>query len=196
MGTVNKDYFLNLMHARRMSMRALASRMGMQHSQLSLTFSGQRKMTLEEAAEISQIFGVPLHQVVANTGIGVRPASGRRVPVIGFVGPDGAVNMNTPDVIERADAPDDLPDDAVAVQFRTAESPLEWADGWVVFVRRTDRVEPDSIGRLAFCKIQGGPHVIGTVRRGYSPGTYNLTGMTARQNIVLESASPVLVVRP
>lgn len=196
--TVNKDYFMNLMASRRLSMRALAQRMGMQHSQLSLTLSNQRKMTIEEAAKLSQIFGVPLHQIVLNTGVEVRPASGRRTSVIGFVGKEGTVTLNQPETIERADAPDDLPDDAVAVQFRTAESPLDWSDGWLAFFRKVngDGVEPDAIGRLAFCKMRGGPSTIATVKRGYQPGTYNLTGFMQRQNVPLEYATPILVMRP
>lgn len=193
---MNKDYFLNLMAGRRMSMRGLAQRMGMQHSQLSLTLNGQRKMQLEEAAQLSQIFGVPLHQIVINTGIAVRPTSGRRTPVIGFVGTDGSVTMNGPDVIERTEAPDDLPDEAVAVQCRTAGSSLEWADGWVAFFRKAHAIDPEAIGRLSFVKIKDGPYALATVKRGYQPGTYNLSGIMSRQNVPLECAAPVLVVRP
>lgn len=193
---MNKDYFLSLMSSRRMSMRGLAQRMGMQHSQLSLTLNGQRKLQLEEAAQLSQIFGVPLHQIAVNTGINVRPTTGRRTQVIGFVGKDGAVVLNPPEVIERAEAPEDLPDDTVAVQFRTAESPLSWCDGWVAFFRRTDGIDPEAIGRTSFVKIRDGEHTIATVTRGYQPGTYNLSGIMSRQNVPLECASPVLVVRP
>jgi transcriptional regulator with XRE-family HTH domain len=193
---MNKDYFIGLMNSRRMSMRGLAQRMGMQHSQLSLTLNGQRKLQLEEAAQLSQIFGVPLHQIAVNTGINVRPTSGRRTQVIGFVGKDGAVVLNPPEMIERAEAPEDLPDDTVAVQFRTAESPLSWCDGWVAFFRRTEGIDPEAIGRTSFVKIRDGEHAIATVTRGYQPGTYNLSGIMSRQNVPLEHASPVLVVRP
>src|SRR5690554_1103748 len=91
---INKSYFLSLMDARRLSMRGLAQRMGMQHSQLSLTFNGQRKLSLDEAAQLSQIFGVPLSDIVMNSGVSVRPTAGRRVNVIGFVRNDGVVTMN------------------------------------------------------------------------------------------------------
>lgn len=193
---MNKEFFIGLMSGRRMSMRGLAQRMGMQHSQLSLTLNGQRKMTLDEAAQLSQIFGVPLHQIVTNTGVSVRPFSGRRTKVIGFVGKDGMLAMNPTDVIERAETPEDLPDDAVAAQFRTAESALDFCDGWVAFFRQTDGIDPDAIGRLAFVKIKGDGHAISTIRRGYQPGAYNLSGFVNRQNVHLESASPVLVIRP
>lgn len=53
MGEINRRYFEGLMADHRLSLRALAARMGMQHSQLSLTFSGARKLTLEEAAMLT-----------------------------------------------------------------------------------------------------------------------------------------------
>lgn len=193
---MNKQFFLDMMAARRLSMRGLAQRMGLQHTQLSLTFSGQRKMQLEEAAQLSQIFGVPLNLIATNAGVSVRPTSGRRVYVIGFVGKDGAITLNPPDVSERTEAPDDMPDDAVAVQCRTAGTPLDFCDGWVAFFRRSSTVDAEAIGRMSYVKIKDGPCGLATVKRGYQPGTFNLLGIMARQNVVLEHASPVLIIRP
>lgn len=193
---MNKTYFLDLMAARRLSMRGLAQRMGMKHSQLSLTFSGDRKMQLEEAAQLSQMLGVPLHQVVTNAGVAVRPAVGRRVPVIGFIGQDGTATMHGPEVFERTEAPEDMPDDTAAVQCRTTGTPLDFCDGWVAFFRKSEGFDPEAIGRLSFVRIKDGPQGLGTIRRGYQPGTYNLTGIMSRQNVTLEQASPVIILRP
>lgn len=49
MSSVNRRYFESLMADRRMSLRALAQKMVMGHSQLSLTFSGTRRPQLDEA---------------------------------------------------------------------------------------------------------------------------------------------------
>lgn len=193
---MNKQFFLDLMAARRLSMRGLAQRMGLQHTQLSLTFSGQRKLQLEEAAQLSQILGVPLHQIAVNAGVSVRPIAGRKVQVIGFVGKDGAVVHTHQDFGERTEAPDDMPDDVVAVQCRTAGTPLEWIDGWVAFFRKPDNVDTTAIGCMSYVKVAGGGSGLATVKRGYQPGTYNLTGIMERQNVVLESASPVILIRP
>lgn len=192
---VNKHYFKGLMDARRMSMRGLAQRMNMQHSQLSLTFNGQRKLSLDEAAQLSQIFGVPLSDIALNAGVSVRPTAGRRVSVIGFVGNEGIVTMNPPDVIERADAPGDLPDECVAVQCRTADTPLSWMDSWVMFCRPAAGFAPDMLGRFCLAKIKDGPAVVATVKRGYRDGTCNLSGPYQRENVVLEWATPFLAGR-
>lgn len=193
---MNKNYFLDLMASRRLSMRGLAQRMGMGHSQLSLMFNGERNMKLEEAAQLSQILGVPLHQIVTNAGVSARPVLGRRVPVVGFVGKDGVVTMNPPDVYERTESPEELPEDTTAVQCRTAGTPLEWADGWVAFFRKAGGVDPEAIGRMSFVKIKDGPYGLATIKRGYQPGTFNLTGIMSRQNVALECASPVIILRP
>lgn len=176
-------------------MRGLAQRMGMQHSQLSLTFNGQRKLSLDEAAQLSQIFGVPLSDIAMNAGVSVRPTAGRRVSVIGFVGNDGVVTMNPPDVIERADAPCDLPDECVAVQCRTADTPLSWMDSWVMFCRPASEVDSQVVGRFSLVKIKDGPVVVATVKRGYRDGTCNLAGPYQRENVVLDWATPFIVGR-
>lgn len=196
MGELNRRYFEALMSDKRMSLRALAAQMGMGHSQLSLTFSGARKLQLDEAAQLSNIFGVPIHEIVENAGVLVRSNSGRRVSVVGAMRGDGTVEMYGPDVVERTAAPGDLPDDALAVQCRTAGSMLDYVDGWVVFFRQPGGVAPDALGRFCFCKIKDGPMTLATVRRGYSNGHHNLTGFVSRENVTLEHASPILLIRP
>ncbi|UXY17001.1 helix-turn-helix transcriptional regulator [Chitiniphilus purpureus] len=203
MGEINRRYFESLMSERKLSLRGLAEKMGLGHSQLSLTFSGSRKLTLEEAAQLSQIFGEPLHRIVENAGVSVRPTSGRQVPVMGAVAGDGTVGLYSSlqndgaplSVIERMLAPEDLPDDALAIQFRTVGTPLEWLDGSVMFCRKPDRVSAESFGRLSLLKIKDGPVAVGTIKRGYREGTYNVTGPFQRENVVLEWASPILITR-
>lgn len=195
MSNVNKPYFLDLMQGRRLSLRGLAKKMNMQHSQLSLTLSGQRKMTLDEAAQLSQIFGVPIHEIVGNTGVVVRPVSGRRVSVMGFVGRDGIVTVNPPETIERTDAPANMPDDCVAIQCRTADTPLSWMDGFVMFSKKPDGLAPDATGRFSLVKIQNGPVVAATVKRGYREGTYNLSGPHQSENELLDWATPFVLAR-
>lgn len=192
---INRRYFDNMLADRRLSLRGLAAKMGLGHSQLSLTFSGARKMTLEEAAQLSNIFGEPIHKIVENAGVAVRPSSGKRVNVIGNMIGDGTVSAYNPGTIERTSAPDGLPEDTVAIQCRTIGSPNEWMDGFVFFCRQTSRVETEAIGRLSYCKIKDGPAVIAMVRRGYVEGTYNLSGPFQRENAALEWAAPIVITR-
>jgi hypothetical protein len=195
MPNVNKQYFLDLMAGRNLSMRNLAAKLGMKHSQLSLTFSGVRRMTLDEASQLSSVFGVALHEIVMAAGVSVRPAKGRRVNVVGFVGREGVVTVNPKDVVERTDAVPDLPESCVAIQFRTGDTPLSWMDTWIVFFSPIDVVSPDALGRFSVCKIKDGPIVVATPKRGYREGTFNLTGPSTQESVVLDWATPLLLCR-
>jgi len=195
MGEINRRYFDALMADKGWSLRRTATEMGMKHSQLSLTFNGGRKLQLDEAASLSKLFGVPLHEVAENAGVMVRPNSGKRVSVIGALRGDGTVDIYGKEVVERASAPGDLPDDAVAVQARTAGSQLDWMDGSVFFCRQARGVDPTAMGRLCLAKVKDGPAVVATLRRGYQEGTVNLCGPYARESVVVEWASPVILTR-
>jgi transcriptional regulator with XRE-family HTH domain len=195
MKNVNKQYFLTLMEGRNMSLRGLAEKLGLGHSQLSLTLSGARRMSLDEAAQLSQIFGVPMQEIASAAGVKVRPASGKRVSVVGFVGKDGLVTMHPKEVIERTDAPAELPDSSVAIQFRTSDTPLSWMDTWLVFFC-PEQVDPhNAFGRFSVCKVKDGPLVVATPKRGYRDGTFNLAGPFSKENVFLDWVSPLLVSR-
>jgi transcriptional regulator with XRE-family HTH domain len=195
MSEVNRRYFESLMSDKKLSLRALATKMGMNHSQLSLTFSGARKLQLDEAAQLSQIFGEPLFRIVENAGVTVRPTSGKRIPVIGAVNGDGTVTEHAPGVIERTSAPEDIGQDAIAFQCRTAGSELNWMDGFVFFCRPHNGVDPALLGRFCYCRIKGGPSVVAAVRRGYQEHTFNLSGPFTKESAVLEWATPIILTR-
>lgn len=194
---VNKRYFDGLMAERRMSLRGLAAKMGMTHSQLSLTFSGDRRMQLSEAAQISQIFGVPLEQVAANAGVTMAARLGRRTTVIGALRGDGTVTLSSGDAIERVAIPDGLSVAVDAIQARTADSRLAWMDGWLIFVR-SGSGEPTAamLGQFCYAHLKDGTAVLATIRRGYSQGKFALSGPYANEGAELVSASPVLLIRP
>jgi transcriptional regulator with XRE-family HTH domain len=189
--TVDKRFFKALMAQQKLSMRAVAARMGLGHSQLSLTFSGKRRMQLDEANQLAKIFGVPLARVAEAAGIAsVRDT---RLPMLGFMRGDGTVELL--EKPERTPSPDGLPEGVVAVQARTTESNNSWMDGFVFFFMRTESIEPDAIGRLCAAKVDGGPMTIATIRRGYCAGTFNLSGPHLLESARLEWAAPILQIR-
>lgn len=193
--TVDRRFFETLMTNKKLSLRALASRMDMKHSQLSLTFSGQRRMQLDEATKLAEIFGVPLHRIAEAAGVADSRSNGRRVPVLGAMLGDGTIDMYGDGVVERTIAPDGLADNVVAVQAHSADTSASWMDGWVFFCVRPTEVAPDAVGRFCFAKIAEGPAVMATVRRGYRIGTFNLTGPYAKENVSLEWATPIILTR-
>lgn len=185
------------MAERRISLRGLARKMGLTHSQLSLTFGGDRRMQFAEAVQLSQIFAVPLEQIAINAGVMVPGKSGRRTTVIGALRGDGTVATAQNGSIERVSIPDGLPGAVEAIQARTADSHLAWMDGWLFYTRAGLQPPSASLyGQLCYATLVDGPAVVATIRRGYAEGEYALSGPYTRERAVLESATPVLLIRP
>lgn len=192
---VNKTYFEECMGRRKLSLRALAKRMDMTHSQLSLTFSGARRMQLDEAAKLAQIFSVTLDEIATNAGVSYLNQGRRRVSVIGRMDSSGAVIRYGDDVVERTFSPDGLSADAKAIQARTAESPLSWMDRFVFFFEDIRQPPAEVVGRFCLCQVEGGSECVGTLRRGYQDGTFNLSGPATMESARLEWATPLLLTR-
>jgi transcriptional regulator with XRE-family HTH domain len=193
--TVDRRYFDSLMQAKDLSLRGLAKRMGMSHSQLSLVFSGDRRMQLDEAAQLSSIFSEPLHRIVEAAGVAVLNTGAHRIFVIGAMQGDGTVALHPEGVIERTVAPEGMGDDSVAIQARTAGSPWDWLDGAVFFCSKPSGVDGAALGRFCYCKIKDGPAVMAGVRRGYLPGTHNLRGPYNADSVNLVSATAIVFTR-
>jgi transcriptional regulator with XRE-family HTH domain len=195
MATVNRRYFESLMQAKGLSLRALARRMAISHSQLSLTFSGDRRFQLDEVAQLSAIFGEPISRIVENAGVMVQSFNTSYVPVIGSMGGDGVVSLHDEDVVERTHAIAEAPEDCVAIQARTTGSALDWLDGVVFFMRKPDGFDTAALGRFSLCKIKNGVYCMASIRRGYREDTYNLKGLFEENNSSLVMATPVLFSR-
>lgn len=172
---VKKSFFLDLLRDKRMSLRTLAKRMDILPSQLSLTFSGVRRMQIAEAVKIAQVLGAPINEVMVNAGIEEARTDRRRCKVVGFLNGDCEVDAPADGVIDKTLMPEGLSSECEAIQARTVGTPMAWADGWVFF--STEKQDPDDLeGRFVRAKIKDGPEVLATIRRGYEPGTFNLSG--------------------
>lgn len=194
MPEVNKRFFEDLLESRGMSLRDLARRMGVAHSKLSLTFSGTRRMQLDEAAQIAGIFGLPIQTLVENLGIHIPTP---RVAVVGAMIGDGTVSK-IEGLTLCVTMPDPALEDAIAISCRTAETLLTWMDGWKLFCADPEKGTGDlsrTIGRFCYVQIVGGPRVCATVSRGYSDGRFNLSGPYRAQDVMLDWATPILVTR-
>lgn len=170
---INKRYFIDLMKDRKVSLREAARRMDVWPAALSRSLDGKRKMQLPEAVQLARILSVPLSDVMLNAGIEDAKIVGRRCSIVGHVLEGGVVEPVPADVIERVTIPDGLMDDVVAVQNHTSETAAAYSDGWVTFLG--PQVDPsDCLGCFALVYIEGDGWVMGTIRRGYYPGAWNV----------------------
>jgi len=172
---VNKRFFMDTMKDRRVSLREVARKMDIWPAALSRSLDGKRKMQLPEAVRLSQALNVPLAEVLLNAGIQEAQAIGRRCSIIGHLVASGVVKPVPAGTIERTPVPDMLPEHVVAVQAHTADTNASYCDGWIYFF--DGPTEPVAlIGHFVLATLEDGSMLIGTLRRGYEAGTYNLVG--------------------
>lgn len=191
---INDKFFRDLIQDRGLTIQSVAKKLGMpQHTSLSLTLSGRRKMQLSEAVALSQILSVPLADIVTNAGYPLSKNS-KGVPVIGILRGDGTVEP-TKDNLTRAMLPEGLPPHVVAVQARTSDTALSWMDRFVFFADAQEKPAAASVGR--FCVAASKSKMqIGVLRPGYSAGTYAITGPHRREEMArIEWIRPILLTR-
>lgn len=194
---IDKDYFLDLLKKQNVSQRKLAEMMGITHSQLSLTFKGARRMALNEAISIAQIFGVPLQEVADHSGAAsVVPRRKHTIKMI--MDERGIAHSN--DRHELVNAPQGIPAESLLVQARTAESGLAWMDGWIFICQPVGKT-PSSDLLDVFCLARlsatdGGRLVVGRLRKGYQPGQFALSGPHNTSSATIQEVFPALLIKP
>lgn len=171
---VNKRFFDDLMKDRRLSLRSIARQMDILPSQLSLTLNGKRRMQITEAVQLGQILGAPLSEVMIAAGIEEARLDRRRCNVIGHLQGNGQLALLDDGVRERVTVPDGLPDNVFAIQARTMDSPFSYMDGWLYYGNSEKQDPSELIGCFCLVKLEDGPQVVGTLRRGYNTGTFNV----------------------
>lgn len=191
---INDAYFRELFQERGLTIQSVAKKLGMpQHTSLSLTLSGKRKMQLGEAVALSQILSVPLSDVVTEAGYPLNRGS-KGIPVIGILRGDGTVEPSK-DVLTRAVLPEGLPAHVVAIQARTSDTPLSWMDRFVFFADAQEKPGPNSAGRFCLASSKGTMR-LGVLRPGYSAGTFAITGPDHREEAAkIEWIRPILMTR-
>ncbi len=187
---MDKQFFLDRLSERELSLRGLAKEMNMSHTQLSLTFGGSRRLQLDEAVSLGNRLGMSLQEVAARAGAVPMDVLSRRVSVTGALNGQGLVDPTPEGIIERVTGPTDLPPGALAIQARTAGTPLSWFDGSVWFYR--DVPGSDYFDQLCVVTTADGRIALARVTRGYQAGCVNLCGPFAEVNVVITAAFPVI----
>ena len=191
---VNKRFFMDTMKDRSVSLREVAKRIDVWPAALSRSLDGKRKMQIPEAVKLAQALNIPLGEVLRNAGIQESQVIGRRCNIIGHLVAAGVVEPLPHGTIERTAIPDGLPDDVIAVQAHTADSAASYCDGWIYFF--SGEADPSLlIGRFILATTEDGVMVMGTLRRGYDSGTYNLVGPVHEQikSVRIKTARPGLI---
>lgn len=192
---MNTDWFRQQLAARKMSQRGLAKLLDLDPAAVSLMLRGQRRMTNEEAHQISGVIGLPITEVLRQAGIDVADDV-RRVKVTGFVDCGFMVTLFPKRTHDKVVGPADCPDGTYALQMRCPSSPK---DGWMMFVSPAEGEPREHLGQLCCVALADGKHAVAFVNRGYRSGTFNLVtqmGQTLLTDASVVWASSVLWIKP
>lgn len=194
MQKIDRRWFTATLSDRRISQRQLAKLMGVDPASIHRLLTGKRPMRMDEAVNIASLLGVPVADVLGHAGVNVS-GSVASVPLVGFVDGQGEAHLDWNAQGERVPSPVELPPRACAVQMRTASSPIDSWDGWILYTTLPDGIAADALGRLCLVGLKGnGVDLLRFVRRGYRRGYYNLTSTAAPSlsDAELDWATPIL----
>lgn len=186
---IDTQWFVDRLDERRLSQRGLAKLLGLDSSAVSLMFRGKRDMKLTEAAQIAQLIGAPVDEVLHHAGVH-EISRGARASVYGLLDSSGEIHAPTSQI--EIDAPPGLPAGCVAIQSRAGDH----TDGWLYFLEMPTGIAADAVGRFCCVKIRNGVRTLAVVSRSYMPRRYAIAGTLSSDAADLEYAEPILLIQP
>lgn len=206
MAEIDGNWFHNQLDDRGQSLRALARHLGKDASAVSRTFSGKRRMTMEEAAEIAVFLGVSVTEVMHHAGI-TRDGEGLgpKILLSAVIGEDGEIRA----LSEPQPLPQAVLDKAqlslgasrnrriIAAQVRASSGALSIWDDAVLLFAPSDGIEPGAIGALSICGLAGGRQILAKLDRARKTGEAKVILPAGKiEEAVLATATPVLALIP
>lgn len=198
------DQLKKLEGGKGISQREAARRLGLNQATISLMFKGKRLMPMSEAPKWAELLNCGMEDVMNNAGVDVpegAPAvkgSMTKLPVEGWADGDlvvhwGAVGLKGSKTVAN---PGSRSGHTKCIRCQTSGSKFQGMDGTLVYYDHYEGIAPESVGRWCVVKIRGSDaSMIRVPNRGYESGKHNLqlpTGETSEENVIIESASPIL----
>jgi ribosome-binding protein aMBF1 (putative translation factor) len=179
---VTTNWFKEQLIQLNMSQRQLAREMKVDPAAVSYMISGKRRVSIDEAKRISDIFGVPTTEVMRQVGVKIDD-DGVYVP-IGAYTTDGCavLPLDHGGMPTKVLAPPDVGKRSFVIQDRSAGSPR---DGWLMFTA-SEAMPPDlALNRLALITLQGADtrnagkeypatEILGIAMPGYNTAQYKI----------------------
>lgn len=197
---VNEEWFIQMLSERGESKASLARHLGKNPSYTTLLLKGRRRFQMDTAEKIAQFLRVPVEAVLRHAGVRLRHSAENGGQVVcALVGAvDSDMNVRDGSVAGEVPGHAGLPHDAVAIRVQTAGTSADMMDGWLLFFQPSKGMEPAMVTRLCIADLADGKKIVGNLRRGYAPGTYNVVvpvrGMV--ENLEIVNATPILWIKP
>lgn len=202
---IDKNWFAQKLEQNNQSMRDLAGHLGLDVSAVSRTFSGSRRMQLNEANAIAQFLRVPSAEVFRHVGVSEVESDEPCILLAAAVNEDGQVEIlkearSLPQrVIARSQVALKMHVglDIVAAQIRASTGTLAMLDDAVILFRRTGIVEETAIGTLAICRSYDGEQILCRVEQARKTGEARVILASGKiSELILHTATPVLAIIP
>jgi len=184
------------MKARKLSGRDVAKIMGVNASALSLMLRGHRKITNEEALQLSSLLNAPVSEVLRQAGVKVLDDV-VQIRITGYIDQAMTVTFFPANTYDTVLGPADCPTNSYALQLRVNNNPV---DGWIYFVEPNQASVADKIGQLCVIATATGEALVGIIYRGYRSGTYNVQNLVTlqmlRTDVSVAWASRIIWIKP
>lgn len=169
---VNKGWISDQLTRLQISQRALATRIEVDPASFSKTLNGQRRLQIDEATKLADVFHCKLADVLENFGL-TRKDGVATVELLGCFDGTGLVTPHDWNAKVH-----DIFDPEVA-KFALQSHVGGVMDGWMYFFK----IEKSSIqlDQAALFALEDGTEVIGFARRGYLPGEYRIMSYNGNQ---------------
>jgi hypothetical protein len=168
--TIDKPWFLDLLKKHKISQRQLSKKMDLDPAAISYVLSGKRRITLDEVRLMAEILLVPVSEIMRHAGVEVMDDV-KKVPIAGFVGKDGLVNLLPSGTHDTVLAPSAVPPNTFALQVRLIHHSH---DGWLSFVSGTQQPPNDLLDQLCLVALTDGRMLQAIISKGYKADLYNL----------------------
>ena len=192
---IDRQWFLNELDKRNMSVRALGKSLGVSSTMASLMMRGVAKIPHLQAEKLADLFGVQTAEIYRRAGATLN--NEKRVLVMThYIDNNLQVYPLPADKQFNVDAPFDTPSTAYGIQFRTGNH----YDNWLMITSGVRLKPEEAVNRLCVYDSPEGYRSVAIIRPGYLPGTYNAVAALATQetieNIEIQAAMEINWMRP
>lgn len=183
---VDKEWLLDRLRERGLSMRALARALGYDIAVVSRVVNGRRRLRLSEVEPIAQALGTSLQETSARLGLGSAAAG---VPVtMTLLGTGEVVDEDWGERIDGAP----YSAGAEGVRALTGGSAHQMMDGWT-FIVGEERPAGEALGRVALLTFDDGSRTVGKPARAFGSRRWSCLVPTNRG--LLQRAGQLVAVR-
>jgi transcriptional regulator with XRE-family HTH domain len=192
---IDTDWFKEQLRIKRLSLRALAQRLGISPSAASYMIRGVSKIPQDKAQTMADLFGVDLLELYKRMGAPIDDAQ-RSVPVEYCMTPERTIVRLPVDEVFEVAAPFETRASSICLQIRTTDM----YDQWLLFTQGPKLDVKDAVNQLCLYEDSSSEFYVAVIRSGYKKGTYDAHSAfndgKVIQDVHVAWAAPIAWIKP